>query len=280
MFGLLNYSRQARFGTRRRNPALTLEFLESRHLLAASLSSLTAVPAGALAIHAHSAAGNVVSEPVAVLSDNNSSAPAGKAQLDMANFGFSDLPLAGQNLTIVDFDAIQDEAPATWLFQGQVTGGDGSPVVITFGGLDSLEGQTANVDENGWFHLPIILQSGECGTATAQATDSQGHVSDLALTPVCLTDGEARHPRTMPPTLAVIDMLTAKDAAVFSLTHETSTAAATNEVASVSPPAPFLAQALPRWHSQEGTGRHSTIETEPLLQWSVGLKPPQPLELN
>jgi hypothetical protein len=81
-------------------------------------------------------------------------------------------------LLIVDFGAVQ-ETSTMWTFRGQVVGAtEGSTVQL--GGLPSLRGCTATVGANGWFSISVQLKSGECGTATAQATDAAGDVSNLA----------------------------------------------------------------------------------------------------
>ena len=69
----------------------------------------------------------------------------------------------------------------TWTFQGQVTTPNAAGLVIQFGGLTSLQGQTTTVGADGWFYLTIDLQAGESGTATAQTTDAAGTTSNLAL---------------------------------------------------------------------------------------------------
>jgi len=66
-----------------------------------------------------------------------------------------------------------------WRFNGTVI--DDKPVAgltIDFGGV--LDGQTATVDGDGNFELVIELPSGTTGTATAQTTDADGLVSNLA----------------------------------------------------------------------------------------------------
>jgi hypothetical protein len=71
-----------------------------------------------------------------------------------------------------------------WSFSGTVTDGNTNPnpIVVTLGGLPSIQGKTTTVDPtSGAFSITIQLQIGENGTATAQATDALGAVSNLAM---------------------------------------------------------------------------------------------------
>src|SRR5262249_57085879 len=74
---------------------------------------------------------------------------------------------------ILDFEAIED-APQVWTFRGRVNGEDAPGEVVQFGGLDSLQGRTAIVAQDGRFQLTVQLQRGERGTATAQTQDRRG----------------------------------------------------------------------------------------------------------
>jgi len=84
---------------------------------------------------------------------------------------------------IIDFTGVED-GPNEWTFQGRVIGGNVAGLVVQFGGIPSLEGQTATTDANGWFQITVQLNSGEHGTATAQTTDQWGQTSNTARTPV------------------------------------------------------------------------------------------------
>jgi hypothetical protein len=83
--------------------------------------------------------------------------------------------------TIVDFVAVE-EGSNIWTFKGKVTGPDVVGLTVSFGGLPSVRGKTAVVEENGWFFLTVRLRRGESGTVTAQTTDS-----NMAETIVCPT---------------------------------------------------------------------------------------------
>ncbi len=78
-----------------------------------------------------------------------------------------------------------------WIFTGQVQDASLAGIVVSFGGLTSLQGQSATVDSNGWFTLTVQLQPGESGTATAQATDALGLVSNVAICWVVLSGSES-----------------------------------------------------------------------------------------
>jgi hypothetical protein len=72
-----------------------------------------------------------------------------------------------------------------WTFTGQVTD-DQSVVglVVTLGGLPSLQGVTATVNSQGWFSVTVQLKASESGTATAQTKDLWGLASNIAWTTV------------------------------------------------------------------------------------------------
>lgn len=105
-----------------------------------------------------------------------------------------------QPLRIIEFTGVE-EGPNEWSFEGQVIGDHVEGLIVQFGGIPSLEGQTATVDANGWFQITVQLQSGEHGTATAQTTDASGETSNLARTPVdpgaYLNDGNHRPHRAI-----------------------------------------------------------------------------------
>ncbi len=84
---------------------------------------------------------------------------------------------------IQNFTASEDGP--MWTFSGQVSGCTTSTTTVTLGGLPSLQGVTASVQDNGWFYAVISLNPNDNGTATASATDSTtGDTSDTVSTPV------------------------------------------------------------------------------------------------
>jgi hypothetical protein len=89
--------------------------------------------------------------------------------------------------SIQDFGAAEERTDV-WTLEGRVLGDSVAGLLVSFGGLPSLEGRTAVVEDDGWFHLTIQLQPGESGTATAQTTDLAGRRSNLARTLICPTD--------------------------------------------------------------------------------------------
>ncbi len=86
--------------------------------------------------------------------------------------------------SITNFTASQSGG-GYWIFQGQVTDDQTvAGLVVTLGGLPSLQGVTATVNSNGWFSVTVRLKTGESGTATAQTTDCWGLASNTAWTTV------------------------------------------------------------------------------------------------
>jgi hypothetical protein len=77
---------------------------------------------------------------------------------------------------ILSFSATQIGA-LTWVFSGTVSSPDLASTTVQLGGLASLSGVSCGVQSNGAFSVTVNLQSGESGTASAQATDN---VSGLA----------------------------------------------------------------------------------------------------
>ena len=59
-------------------------------------------------------------------------------------------------------------------FDGRVDDEAPAGLTVTFAGLPSLAGQSANVSANGFFSFSATLQSGETGTATVAVTDWYG----------------------------------------------------------------------------------------------------------
>jgi hypothetical protein len=85
--------------------------------------------------------------------------------------------------SITNFQAIRG-ALNVWTFQGRVTDASAPGLVVRFGGLPSLAGQTTTVGSDGWFYFTVRLQDGEQGTASAQTTNWWGLDSNLALADV------------------------------------------------------------------------------------------------
>lgn len=81
--------------------------------------------------------------------------------------------------TISNFAAAQG-FENQWTFTGKVTDESADGLVVSLGGLDSLQGQTIAVGADGWFRITIQLQEGETGVATALTTDWWGLTSQEA----------------------------------------------------------------------------------------------------
>ncbi len=71
---------------------------------------------------------------------------------------------------ILDFRAIH-EHNNIWTFEGRVEDEHARGLIVTFGGIRSLQGQTAEVTYTGRFYLTLRLNPGEEGTAWARTTD-------------------------------------------------------------------------------------------------------------
>jgi hypothetical protein len=93
-------------------------------------------------------------------------------------------PITDQAPVISSFQASQSSGNV-WTFTGQVTDDQSvAGLVVTLGGLPSLQGKTATVNSQGWFSITVQLKAGESGTATAQTNDWWGMASNIAWTMV------------------------------------------------------------------------------------------------
>ena len=91
---------------------------------------------------------------------------------------------------IADFAAVQ-ETGNTWVFQGDVIGAAPGSVKVQLGGLPSLISLApVVVNSDGSFEVTETLAANECGTATAQASDSDNNLSILATATVS-SDGSS-----------------------------------------------------------------------------------------
>jgi hypothetical protein len=66
------------------------------------------------------------------------------------------------------------------IFTGKVVDPSAHDLVVTFGGLPSVQGKKAVVHKDGTFKLVVHLKRGEEGTVTAQTTDWWGQESNVA----------------------------------------------------------------------------------------------------
>jgi hypothetical protein len=83
--------------------------------------------------------------------------------------------------TIVNFGAVNN-GNNSWTFTGQVQGPYAAGMIVTLGGIPSLDGNNAyaTVQPNGTFSYTITLLPGECGGVTAECVDSWGQASNEA----------------------------------------------------------------------------------------------------
>ena len=72
-----------------------------------------------------------------------------------------------------------DQGNGRWVFVGTVFGMGMQGIQVAFGGLASLQGQTATVGSDGSFQFTVNLGQGEIGNVTAQAA-KDGLQSNLA----------------------------------------------------------------------------------------------------
>ncbi len=89
---------------------------------------------------------------------------------------------ASSRATIVVFHARED-GDGWWTFDGVVDDESPRGLIVRFGGLPSLEGQVAEVADDGTFSVQIQLQRTpvcEEGRVTAQTTDWHGNPSNVA----------------------------------------------------------------------------------------------------
>ena len=98
--------------------------------------------------------------------------------------GLTSAPAYGQAMSaapmISNFYGIH-QISSCWLFTGNVSDEYAEGLVVRFGGLTALQGQTATVTANGTFSLAVSLGPNDHGTASAQTTDWWGQESNQAL---------------------------------------------------------------------------------------------------
>ena len=82
----------------------------------------------------------------------------------------------------IEFTAVQG-ANSAWTFTGHVIASNLQGLVVSLGGIASLEGETVSVDADGQFSFTKTLAADECGTASAQTTQN-GLSSNIALADV------------------------------------------------------------------------------------------------
>jgi hypothetical protein len=117
--------------------------------------------------------------------------PSVAPALPSAGSHFSSLQAGVDAPQILTFIATQIGAQ-TWIFSGTVSSPDLLSTTVHLGGLASLGAVSCGVQSDGSFSVTATLQSGESGTASAQATDSMSALaSGLAYCLVNPTGGGA-----------------------------------------------------------------------------------------
>lgn len=87
--------------------------------------------------------------------------------------------LASQTPTINNFDAVS-LGNGYWKLTGTVSGAPYQGEVVDFGTLAAVDGQHANVNQDGSFSFYCYIPSGEGGTVSAVAVDWWGDTSDVS----------------------------------------------------------------------------------------------------
>jgi hypothetical protein len=93
--------------------------------------------------------------------------------------GTAQVAVAPDAPTISNFTGIQ--ALSLWTFTGTVTAPSLQGMQVTLGGLPELNNAPVTINADGLFIAVVQLAAGESGTASAQATDCWGQLSNKAL---------------------------------------------------------------------------------------------------
>ena len=93
-------------------------------------------------------------------------------------------PAPSQTAPVIDSFTAQEMDYGWYQFMGHVT--DDRPtagLIVTFGGVPSLEGKTAVVSDAGTFSLLVQVKTdgSDSGTVTAQTVDTDGNPSNVAM---------------------------------------------------------------------------------------------------
>lgn len=88
--------------------------------------------------------------------------------------------LVGGSPMISNFNA-QPLGGGLWEFSGSVSGAPTQGEVVNFGGINALQGQSVSVNADGSFDFYAIVNTGQGGTATAEAVDWWGDTSPVAM---------------------------------------------------------------------------------------------------
>ncbi len=94
------------------------------------------------------------------------------------NSNIAQVTYANKAPQITNFTATEGQM-RMWTFSGRVVDEYPAGLVVSFGGLTSLQGKTATVAADGTFSVTFQLQAGETGFATAQVTDWWGVQSQM-----------------------------------------------------------------------------------------------------
>jgi hypothetical protein len=188
---------------------LAVEELEPRHCPspAFSMVQVTAVGGGTSSLQVEIRGSVVDSDPGSLalsfsgsgVSASTTLAGTGSFDIITSATSLGNVTAAAENMSTQRYanpvtTAIRDQPPAInnftassmggnyWTFKGQVTDDQSvAGLVVTLGGLPSLQGVTVTTNSQGWFSYTCQLGAGESGTATAQTQDIWGVLSNVAM---------------------------------------------------------------------------------------------------
>lgn len=104
--------------------------------------------------------------------------PSNVAQIDLTNVVSVNKSLVNVVAPLViELTAVQGPDPCTWTFQGYVYGTNVANLTVSFGEL--LSGETATVDQNGWYTFTKTFNEPPIGAVTAWVT-ADGITSNTA----------------------------------------------------------------------------------------------------
>src|SRR5262249_53175233 len=133
-------------------------------------------PAGRTVLFSGPVQGTVLTDPQGRFTFTANATARGHITADVSDdwdqHGYQGIDFLPPPPHVTDFGGTEGSG-GVWTFTGHVAP-EYAGTQIQLGGLPSLQGQTATVQEDGSFTLVITLTPGEEGTATAVATDWWG----------------------------------------------------------------------------------------------------------
>ena len=90
----------------------------------------------------------------------------------------------GQSIPLIQNFTATNNGTGSWTFAGIVVGSNVAGLVVTFGGVGPVAGQTATVNADGTFSLTVDMGANANGIVTARTTNQAGQNSNTALASV------------------------------------------------------------------------------------------------